>query len=58
MSKMKQLPNPFSLKKGVKLTLGRRQAERADTICNELGMTPEQIIKREIVNKSALLKIS
>lgn len=54
MSKKNTNYRPFKLNKAKKYTLGRRQTERADIVCNKIGMTPEQVIKVEITNKSAL----
>jgi hypothetical protein len=47
---------PFKLDKPKKFTLGRRQAERADVICNKVGMIPEQMIKDEISKKAISLE--
>jgi hypothetical protein len=49
------IKKPFKLNKHIKYTLGRRQTERADVVCNEIGMTPEQIIKSQIEKKSSQL---
>lgn len=55
MSKKSTNYRPFKLNKSKKYTLGRRQTEKADLACNQVGMTPEQIIKDEIAKKAALL---
>ncbi|MCG3865788.1 MULTISPECIES: hypothetical protein [unclassified Photobacterium] len=39
---------PFKGGKKKKITIGRRQAERATEICNQIGKTPERLIKDEI----------
>lgn len=40
--------NPFKVGKTKKITLGRRQAERATKDCNISGKTPERLIKDKI----------
>ena len=55
MSKKNTNYRPFKLNKPKKYTLGRRQTERSDVVCNKIGMTPEQIIKDEITKKAALI---
>ncbi len=40
--------NPFKVGKKRKITLGRRQAERATKVCNKVGKTPEKLIKDKI----------
>ncbi|PSV00552.1 hypothetical protein [Photobacterium kishitanii] len=47
---------PFKVGKTVKFTLGRRQAERATRICNEVEMTPAQIIKSKAKRESEILR--
>lgn len=39
---------PFKSGKTKKITIGRRQAERATKVCNKAGKTPEQLIKDRI----------
>ncbi|HGF5226165.1 hypothetical protein [Vibrio parahaemolyticus] len=39
---------PFKIGKKKKVTIGRRQAERATEVCNKVGKTPEKLIKDEI----------
>lgn len=39
---------PFKTDKTKKITIGRRQAERATKACNKAGKTPEQLIKDKI----------
>ena len=55
MSKKSTNYSPFKLGKRKKFTLGRRQTEKGDRACNNVGMTPEQIIKDDITKKAALL---
>ncbi|HAS6614227.1 TPA: hypothetical protein I7264_21365 [Vibrio parahaemolyticus] len=43
---------PFKIGKKKKITIGRRQAERATEICNKVGKTPEKLIKDEIEKHS------
>ena len=48
--------NPFKVGKTKKISIGRRQAERATRACNESGKTPEQLIKDKIDDLSISLK--